>query len=109
MNLLIPHLEEAERFGQIDQTIQPRLRGRGDGCIDCRTPLSAAGVAAIHARHGPYAVLVFRDQKLSDKEQLRFTLYFGHVSSAAGRQWLAAGDAAFDAYMLLVEGADEAG
>jgi len=31
-----------------------------------------------------YAVLVFRDQNLSDEEQLRFTLYFGALEDTRG-------------------------
>ena len=31
-----------------------------------------------------YAVLVFRDQKLSDKEQLKFTLHFGALEETRG-------------------------
>jgi alpha-ketoglutarate-dependent 2,4-dichlorophenoxyacetate dioxygenase len=56
--------------------LRPNFAGEVTG-LDCRKPLSLDEVAAIHAGMDQYAVLVFRDQKLSDQEQLRFTLYFG--------------------------------
>jgi alpha-ketoglutarate-dependent 2,4-dichlorophenoxyacetate dioxygenase len=52
--------------------------------VDCREPLSSGDVAAIHAGMNDYAVLVFRDQKLSDEEQLRFTLHFGTLEETRG-------------------------
>ena len=35
--------------------------------VDCREPLSSGDVTAIHAGMNDYAVLVFRDQTLSDE------------------------------------------
>ena len=52
--------------------------------VDCRKPLSSGDVAAIHAGMNVYAVLVFRDQNLSDEEQLRFTLDFGALEDTRG-------------------------
>jgi alpha-ketoglutarate-dependent 2,4-dichlorophenoxyacetate dioxygenase len=52
--------------------------------VDCRKPLSSGNVAAIHAGMNDHAVLVFRDQKLSDEEQLRFTLHFGTLEETHG-------------------------
>ena len=52
--------------------------------VDCRKPLSSDEVAAIHAGMDQYAVLVFRDQQLSDEEQLRFTLHFGVIEETRG-------------------------
>jgi alpha-ketoglutarate-dependent 2,4-dichlorophenoxyacetate dioxygenase len=52
--------------------------------VDCRKPLSSGDVAAIHAGMNDCAVLVFRDQKLSDEEQLRFTLHFGKLEETRG-------------------------
>ena len=52
--------------------------------VNCRKPLSSVDVAAIHAGMNDYAVLVFRDQKLSDEEQLRFTLHFGTLEETRG-------------------------
>jgi len=45
--------------------------------IDCRRPLGADEVAAIEAGMDRYAVLVFRDQPITDEEQLAFTRHFG--------------------------------
>jgi alpha-ketoglutarate-dependent 2,4-dichlorophenoxyacetate dioxygenase len=47
--------------------------------IDCRSPLSTADVAAIEAGMDEYAVLVFRDQVLTDQQQLAFTRHFGEL------------------------------
>jgi alpha-ketoglutarate-dependent 2,4-dichlorophenoxyacetate dioxygenase len=52
--------------------------------VDCRQPLSSGDVADIHAGMDDYAVLVFRDQKLSDEEQLRFSLHFGTLEETRG-------------------------
>jgi alpha-ketoglutarate-dependent 2,4-dichlorophenoxyacetate dioxygenase len=52
--------------------------------VDCRNPLSPDEVAAIHAGMHQYAVLVFRDQALTDDEQLRFTLHFGAIENSRG-------------------------
>jgi alpha-ketoglutarate-dependent 2,4-dichlorophenoxyacetate dioxygenase len=52
--------------------------------VDCRRPLSPDQVAAIHVGMAEYAVLVFRDQPLTDEEQLRFTLHFGELEETRG-------------------------
>src|SRR5216683_3575514 len=49
--------------------------------IDCRRPLDPDEVAAIEAGMDAYAVLVFRDQPLSDEQQLAFTRHFGALES----------------------------
>jgi alpha-ketoglutarate-dependent 2,4-dichlorophenoxyacetate dioxygenase len=51
--------------------------------VDCRQPLSAGDFAAIHGGMNDYAVLVFRDQQLSDEQQLQFTLHFGTLEETA--------------------------
>jgi alpha-ketoglutarate-dependent 2,4-dichlorophenoxyacetate dioxygenase len=63
--------------------LTPGFAGEVTG-IDCRTPLSPEAVAAIHAGMAKCAVLVFRDQQLSDEEQLRFTLHFGELEETRG-------------------------
>jgi alpha-ketoglutarate-dependent 2,4-dichlorophenoxyacetate dioxygenase len=50
-------------------------------CVDCRRPLSAEVVAALEAGMDQYAVLVFRDQKVTDDEQIAFTRYFGELEN----------------------------
>jgi alpha-ketoglutarate-dependent 2,4-dichlorophenoxyacetate dioxygenase len=49
--------------------------------IDCGAPLSADEVAAVEAGMDDYAVLVFRDQNISDEQQLVFTRHFGALES----------------------------
>ena len=49
--------------------------------IDCRKPLTPEEVAAIEAGMDEYAVLVFRDQNISDEQQLAFTRHFGELES----------------------------
>src|SRR5229473_2959772 len=51
--------------------------------VDCRRPLDAGEVAAIEAGMDRYAVLVFRDQPLSDAQQLAFTRHFGELENYA--------------------------
>jgi len=47
--------------------------------IDCRGPLHRDEVAAIEAGMDTYAVLVFRDQDITDEQQLAFTRHFGDL------------------------------
>jgi len=49
--------------------------------IDCRRPLSLEEVAAVEAGMDRYAVLVFRDQRVTDDEQLAFTRHFGELEA----------------------------
>jgi alpha-ketoglutarate-dependent 2,4-dichlorophenoxyacetate dioxygenase len=52
--------------------------------IDLRSPLPAAQVAAIHAGMDRYAVLVFRDQRIDDDQQLAFSHQLGPLEQATG-------------------------
>jgi alpha-ketoglutarate-dependent 2,4-dichlorophenoxyacetate dioxygenase len=47
--------------------------------IDIAAPLDAAGAAAIHAGMDRYAVLVFRNQPLTDAQQIAFTASLGKI------------------------------
>jgi alpha-ketoglutarate-dependent 2,4-dichlorophenoxyacetate dioxygenase len=49
--------------------------------IDCRRPLSAQQVDAIETALNEYAVLIFRDQNLTDDEQITFTRHFGELEN----------------------------
>lgn len=49
--------------------------------VDCRKPLSRKEVAAIEAGMNQYAVLVFRDQNITDEQQIAFTRHFGELES----------------------------
>jgi alpha-ketoglutarate-dependent 2,4-dichlorophenoxyacetate dioxygenase len=53
------------------------------GC-DTTKPVKPEDVAAIEAGMDEYAVLVFRDQKLSDEQQMAFSRNFGALESARG-------------------------
>ena len=63
--------------------LTPVFAGKVTG-VDCRKPLLPDEVAAIHAGMNEYAVLVFHDQKLTDEEQLQFTLHFGEIEKSRG-------------------------
>ena len=52
--------------------------------IDLRQPLSPDEVAAVHAGMDEYAVLVFRDQHLTDEQHLGFTLSLGELENTQG-------------------------
>src|SRR5437016_4746262 len=60
--------------------LTPGFAGEVSG-VDCRRLLAAAEVAAIEAGMDRFAVLVFRDQPLSDEEQIAFTRYFGELEN----------------------------
>ena len=60
--------------------LHPVFAGEVAG-VDCKRPLVPEDVAAIEAGMDRYAVLVFRDQHLSDDEQLVFTRHFGELES----------------------------
>jgi alpha-ketoglutarate-dependent 2,4-dichlorophenoxyacetate dioxygenase len=52
--------------------------------VDLTRPLSKADVAAIEAGMDRYAVLVFRDQRITDDQQMAFTQNFGAIENAKG-------------------------
>src|SRR5580698_9337118 len=49
--------------------------------IDCRKPLSPEEIDAVEAGMNEYAVLIFRDQDLTDEEQIAFTRHFGELEN----------------------------
>src|SRR5438105_685414 len=49
--------------------------------VDCRRPLDPDEVGAVEHGMDRYAVLVFRDQPLSDEQQLAFTRQFGALEN----------------------------
>src|SRR5438309_1710930 len=59
---------------------------------DLSKPLSPDEVAAIHAGMDKYAVLVFRDQKIDDAQQLAFTQSLGNIEHAIGTSLRAANE-----------------
>ena len=60
--------------------IHPVFVGEVEG-VDCRRPLTPQQVAAIEAGMDRFAVLVFRDQNITDDEQIAFTRNFGELES----------------------------
>jgi len=60
--------------------LRPTFAGEVSG-VDCTKPLAPEEVAAIQAGMDRYAVLVFRDQALSDEQQVAFTRHFGELES----------------------------
>jgi alpha-ketoglutarate-dependent 2,4-dichlorophenoxyacetate dioxygenase len=60
--------------------LHPAFAGEVSG-IDCAKPLTVEEVAAVEAGMDRYAVLVFRDQDLTDAQQLVFTRHFGELES----------------------------
>ena len=63
--------------------LHPVLAGEVSG-IDTTRPLSRADVAAIEAAMDRHAVLVFRDQRLTDEQQLVFSRCFGELEETRG-------------------------
>lgn len=63
--------------------IHPVFVGEVLGAVLAR-PLSPADVATIEAGMDRYAVLVFRDQDITDDQQMAFTLNFGAIENAPG-------------------------
>ncbi|MGI9420861.1 MAG: TauD/TfdA dioxygenase family protein [Geminicoccaceae bacterium] len=54
------------------------------GGVDLSMPLSDADVGAIDAGMDRYAVLIFRDQALTDEQQVAFSRNFGEIELAIG-------------------------
>jgi alpha-ketoglutarate-dependent 2,4-dichlorophenoxyacetate dioxygenase len=63
--------------------IHPVFVGEVTG-VDITRPLSPQDVAAIEAGMDRYAVLVFHDQRVTDEQQMAFSLYFGALENARG-------------------------
>jgi len=63
--------------------LRPTFAGEVSG-VDLRAPISKDDVAAIEAGMDRYAVLVFRDQPITDEQQLSFTRNFGPIEHAQG-------------------------
>jgi alpha-ketoglutarate-dependent 2,4-dichlorophenoxyacetate dioxygenase len=60
--------------------LHPAFVGEVAG-IDCRNPLNREEIAAIDAGMAQYAVLIFRDQNITDQEQIAFTRHFGELEN----------------------------
>lgn len=71
--------------------IQPAFAAQVSG-IDMREAVAPADVAAIEAAMDTYAVLVFRDQEITDAQQIAFSLNFGALENARGGNVTKPGD-----------------
>ena len=60
--------------------LHPVFAGEVSG-VDCRKPLVSGEIDAVEAGMNEYAVLVFRDQNLTDEEQIAFTRHFGELEN----------------------------
>jgi len=63
--------------------IHPVFVGEVSG-VDLTKPLSKDDVAALQEGIDRYGVLVFHDQKLTDEQQMAFTVNFGAIENARG-------------------------
>jgi alpha-ketoglutarate-dependent 2,4-dichlorophenoxyacetate dioxygenase len=63
--------------------LQPVFAGEVSG-LDIARPLGQEEVAAIEAGMDRYAVLVFRDQQITDEQQMAFSRNFGPLEDARG-------------------------
>ena len=61
-------------IGQIPGAFAAEVSG-----VECAAPLAQPDTQAIDAAMERYAVLVFRDQPLTDEQQLAFTRHFGEL------------------------------
>ena len=64
-------------------SLHPLFAGEVSG-VDTTQPLSRDDTAAIEAGMDRYAVLVFRDQRLTDEQQLAFSRCFGELEETRG-------------------------
>ncbi|MCU0984752.1 MAG: TauD/TfdA family dioxygenase [Acetobacteraceae bacterium] len=67
----------------IDPVSRPDFAGEVAG-IDLTRPVTPAEVAAIEAGMARFAVLVFRDQRIDDDQQVAFSRHFGPLEEATG-------------------------
>ena len=65
--------------------LHPHFFGEVSG-VDLRKPLTPQEAADIEAGMDKYAVLLFRDQDITDEQQLAFALNFGERENRARRQ-----------------------
>jgi alpha-ketoglutarate-dependent 2,4-dichlorophenoxyacetate dioxygenase len=76
-------LKEAVPMNLSIRQLHPVFAGEVAGC-DLTKPISRDEVAALEAGMDRYAVLVLRDQRITDEQQLAFTRNFGEIESSRG-------------------------
>jgi alpha-ketoglutarate-dependent 2,4-dichlorophenoxyacetate dioxygenase len=67
----------------VDPVSRPEFGGLVSG-IDITQPITPVDVAAIEAGMAKFAVLVFRDQHVTDEQQAAFSRHFGPLEEATG-------------------------
>jgi alpha-ketoglutarate-dependent 2,4-dichlorophenoxyacetate dioxygenase len=77
--------------------------------VDLARPLAPADRDALQEAIDRFAVLVFRDQQLSDPQQLAFTLNFGEIEHAAGGHIAKPEESRLQAGMIDVSNLDRDG
>jgi alpha-ketoglutarate-dependent 2,4-dichlorophenoxyacetate dioxygenase len=70
-------------FAPIDPANRPFFAGLVSGC-DVTQPLSQQEVAALHAGMDRFAMLVLRDQRITDAQQIAFSRSLGPLEQATG-------------------------
>jgi taurine dioxygenase len=65
------------RFHRVTSVIGAEVEG-----VDLSRPLDAATIAAVKQAVLDHKVLIFRDQKITDEDHLRFSRYFGPLTPA---------------------------
>ena len=77
--------------------------------VDIARPLSPDEVVAIDDGMNRYAVLVFHDQKITDEQQMAFTVNFGAMEDARGGNITRPEDRRLEVGMNDVSNLDKAG
>ena len=88
--------------------LHPVFAGEVSG-VNITKPVSQPDVAAIEAGMDKYAVLVFRDQKLTDEQQMAFSRNFGEIEVARGNNITKPEDRRLDTGMNDVSNLDKSG
>jgi alpha-ketoglutarate-dependent 2,4-dichlorophenoxyacetate dioxygenase len=90
------------------QRVQGDFVGEVSG-IDLAAPVDAADAAALQAAIDELGVLVFRDQRITDDQQLAFTRYFGEIENSAGGHIAKPEEHRLAPQMIDVSNLDQAG
>jgi alpha-ketoglutarate-dependent 2,4-dichlorophenoxyacetate dioxygenase len=106
MGAYAPPTEEHNIMSISIRQLTPIFAGELSG-VDIAQPLSHAEVAAIEAGMDRCAVLVFRDQQLTDPQQQAFSRNFGELEHTAGGNITKAQDRRLDPYMADVSNLDK--
>jgi alpha-ketoglutarate-dependent 2,4-dichlorophenoxyacetate dioxygenase len=75
--------------------------------VDLAAPLAEADAAALRAGIDRHAVLVFRDQKITDEQQIAFTRRFGEIENSAGGHVAKPSERRLDPQMIDVSNLDQ--